>query len=222
MTEIETTQPKKAKKSKASGPVPKTFERDLEVSLTDAERLKRNEDLLEAMQARDDLKSQKSEATSQINASIKISEGRVKDLAIALRSGKEKRPVRCTERFLFETNTVEIVRADTGAVIEKRAMTPEERTPTLPGLSLELPPLPNAPAIIAATIAHAKRSIAQGPLTATVGEIAKKRGRKPMLQAIQDGDLAAARCEKVVAGDRCVRPKSHRGTHGYKQGPKAN
>lgn len=187
--QVESKSKTKAKKPTA----PKSVKRDLEVALTDTEMLKRNEELLAAMQARDDLIAQKSEATSNINASIKLAAQHVKELASALRNKKEKREVDCIERMIFPTNTVEIVRTDTGAVVEKRAMTPDERQPVL----------------------------FDAPLTATVGEIAGGKAAKRTPEDVVAGDFGT--CPKESAkGERCTRAVGHKGTHAYRDpSPKA-
>ena len=41
-------------------------------------------------------------------------------------NGHESRPVACRKEYVYRTNTVRVVRVDTGEVIEERAMMPEE------------------------------------------------------------------------------------------------
>lgn len=189
----EQTHDTKGTKTKAKKPTaPKSVKRDLEVALTDSEMLKRNEELLAAMQARDDLIAAKSEATSNINASIKLAAQHVKELASALRNKKEKREVDCIERMIFPTNTVEIVRTDTGAVVEKRAMTPDERQPVL----------------------------FDAPLTATVGEIAGGKKGKPLAREAAPEDPPCPKVSNK--GEACTRGLNHPGSHGYRDpSPKA-
>ena len=195
MSEQTETTKKKAKKSKAA--TPKSVKRELEVKLSESEVLKRLEELLDASQARDALRSLKSEQTSNINAEIKLAEQRVRDLNAALRNKKEKREVDCIERMVFATNTVEIIRTDTNEIVEKRAMTPDERQPALFDA-----PKPGE------------------PLTATVAEVTKaKRGKALMREAAPEDPP----CPKVSdKGEPCTRGLNHLGAHGYRDaGPKA-
>jgi hypothetical protein len=194
----------KTKAKKRDTVTPKIVKRDLEVKLSESEVLKRIEELLDASQARDALRSLKSEQTSNINAEIKLAEQRVRDLNAALRNKKEKREVERFERMVFPTNTVEVVRADTNEVVERRAMTVDERQATLPGV--------DAPK-------------SGEPLTATVAEVAgAKKGRKAatVAEVLGDSERAAVTCGKEFKGQTCTRPKAHRGAHGHRDpSPKA-
>lgn len=197
MTEIATTQPKKAKKSKAdAGPKPRRFTQRLACDLTEKECLAQTQTLVQAMQSVNQLIDEKRELVSLKNANIKVAQDEVNKLAASCRSGKEERDVECYEEWHFPTNTATIYRADTKAKVGERVLAPEERQASLPGIEA---PKPGA------------------PLTATVREIAKKRGRPSKAVA---ADLPP--CPKVFNGEPCVRGLKHKGTHGYKQGPKAN
>lgn len=139
-SEETTKKPRKSKKEAAQealaipkpAPDPVRLVKELEVELTDRERLDRMTELLKAMQHVDELVAQKTLNTSEINADIKTAKRDVRVLQAALNSGKEKRDVECIETMQFPTNTVVITRVDTGAIVEKRAMNQSERQASLP------------------------------------------------------------------------------------------
>ena len=58
---------------------------------------------------------------------LKDLDGAKGDLLKQIRERKETRAVECEELDVFEQNTRQVIRGDTGAVIEERAMTVEER-----------------------------------------------------------------------------------------------
>jgi hypothetical protein len=172
-------------------PAPVRIMRELEVELTDKEKLTRNVELLEAMEHRDQLRALKSQETADRNAEIKMAEKNVKERASALRSGKEKRPVECIERQIFSQNCVEVVRSDTGAVVEKRAMTLEEREIQLPF----------------STVPKSGE-----PLTASIAESLDAKdpgaGVRGVIEAREDG-----KCGAEIDGRVCDLDSGHSGSH---------
>lgn len=186
------------RKTKARGGAPKPplppvrLVRELEVELTDKERMERMTDLLKAMKHVDFLAAQKTLQTSEINADIKTAKRDVRVLQAALDENKEKRQVECLERHIFTTNTVEIVRTDTGATVEKRAMNLEERQATLP---------------LGATTPKPGQ-----PLTASIGEQLEAKvpgaGVRGVIEAREDG-----LCGAEIDGRECRLESGHAGSH---------
>jgi hypothetical protein len=127
-----TTEDTAKKTKKKNRPEPKRFTRQLSVLLNEKEREKRVQDHLAALAEERRLKFEKAELASEVTAKIKLAAKAARDIEEALREGKELREVKCIERFLWETHGVDVVREDTGEVIETRAMTSEERQPELP------------------------------------------------------------------------------------------
>lgn len=65
-------------------------------------------------------------------ARIALVEQSIRELAGTLKSKTEMRDVELLEEFVFQTNTVRIVRADTKELVRTRAMTKNERQEELP------------------------------------------------------------------------------------------
>lgn len=118
------------------------LERELDCLLSDAEKLKLQDTIRDiatrrglaigkldekerAIRARH-REELKQECGPEREALARISRER-NELDQFLVSGAMRRPVQCEERFDYETGTVSIVRLDTHDVIDRRAMTTEER-----------------------------------------------------------------------------------------------
>jgi hypothetical protein len=196
MSEIEATDSeqseKKSKKQMAMDalmppkepPPPVRLMRQLEVELTTEEKLEKSQEMLAAMMVRDNLKDEKREKTKSINADIVVAETVIKTLSAAMRSGKERREVECIETHQFDTNTVIITRTDTGKVVEKRAMTLQERQTELP--------------IPASTPKPGE------PLSATIGE---------RVAAMPDDGPGTSICGVEIDGRICTREPHEEGAH---------
>jgi hypothetical protein len=89
-------------------------------------RLRKLLDLIDAEEA--SLEDQKAKSKSK----VKGYEAELERIRLELNSGLIDKPVKCEERFYYRVGLVEIVRTDTGAVKDTRAMTPAERNPELP------------------------------------------------------------------------------------------
>jgi hypothetical protein len=70
---------------------------------------------------------------AEFNADLKALRQQRSELITTIKTKKEKRKIECFRDPDFRRNTMFIKRADTGAVIEERALTVEERQETLPG-----------------------------------------------------------------------------------------
>jgi len=117
-----------------------TWTETLPVPLTPQEERQRAHELVEAMQARDQARMRLSELSREIKAEVQEIEQTIARLAAAVRSGTEPRQVEVSEMADPGAGIVSVVRGDTGEVIRTRAMTPEERQETLPGVQSPTPP----------------------------------------------------------------------------------
>ncbi len=105
----------------------KTLTRHLPVLLTIPEKLDYGSRLAELHQQYANVESQKAIAAATYKETLIELDGRIAHLARVLRDGHESRAVDCTWRYLFASNQKELVRIDTGEVVETAAITAEER-----------------------------------------------------------------------------------------------
>jgi hypothetical protein len=78
------------------------------------------------------LEDERKATNDTFKAKISLAEQRRTDLISKVRSKTEMRDVELLEEFLFATNTVRVLRADTKEVVRSRAMTQNERQEELP------------------------------------------------------------------------------------------
>lgn len=107
------------------------FTRSLPCKLTDSERRLRGVKLAEANHERAEIELRKKDASAGFREELKANGKRIEELSEQVSSGVEKRPVECCERPDEDRQVVEIYRVDTGAVIDTRPMTLDERQPKL-------------------------------------------------------------------------------------------
>ena len=155
MSDVETAEPKKTRKPRKpkaeaeaveadaapQSSEPRLVKRDLLVELTTNERLSKGSELAECEEEIDRIEDARKAFNDTKKAERELVEQRRATLASTLRLGKERKEVTCSERFIFETGTVEVVRLDSGEIVEKRAMTYHERNPTIPGVDVEPTPV---------------------------------------------------------------------------------
>jgi len=82
--------------------------------------------------ARKDREKRNLEAEKKLNAQsfkdkIDTLDEDMRSLATTIRDGREYRPVECREEFNYERGIIEVMRVDTGEVVEQRRMTESER-----------------------------------------------------------------------------------------------
>lgn len=89
-----------------------------------------------------ELEAKRDETVDRMKSLINGAKAQQDELAEAAASGVELRQVKCAEAFFWRTSTVVVKRADTGAVISERPMTPEERQVRMPwdGIPSKNPP----------------------------------------------------------------------------------
>lgn len=119
-------------------PVPlRTFVEALACKLTEHELVAKGDELLAALAEVDELKDEKKASAAEFAAQIKAAEKKARDLRTVITTKTEKRDVEVAEERLYATNTVRVVRPDTGEIVRERAMTSSERQGELP---LSTPP----------------------------------------------------------------------------------
>lgn len=113
-------------------PDPPTF-RESKVSkhlsclLSDQEIRTMGQELARANAQKDEAEERKKAVDAQLKSEIESHATRSASLARTINNGYQYKDVECVMRFDYVTNTVTTVRTDTGAVIDTRAMTTEER-----------------------------------------------------------------------------------------------
>lgn len=106
--------------------------KSLSVKLNETELALRGKELAEAMTKRDGLDDAKKCFLDQWKDDVAEADTRVTELRGVCMSGQEYRPIECKLVKDFSRGVREIVRIDTGAVIESKVMTTEERQVSLP------------------------------------------------------------------------------------------
>ena len=120
---------KKAKNGEANGADPAKVincTKMIRVKLTDAECRERGQ-LAGAKQAeRNALEAELDAHKKEQKGKIDALDAEIGTLLAQVYNGHEARPVACRKEYIYRTNTVRVVRADTGEELEARAMLPEE------------------------------------------------------------------------------------------------
>lgn len=104
-------------------PEPESETRELLCKLNDTELLHRGDAMADAELRIEQIKLKRSEFGDKLKAERAMR----RKLAGVIDSGEERRDVRCVWIEKFEQNCFELVRQDTGAVIDTRAMTAADR-----------------------------------------------------------------------------------------------
>lgn len=100
--------------------------RALPVRLTDDERLEFGKRLAEELSNLYAMEDNKKSVASKLGKEIETQEELVNKIRYKVASGTEDRPIDCHEDPNVELRTMELVRMDTGKVIESRPMSSEE------------------------------------------------------------------------------------------------
>lgn len=111
----------------APSPTARRFVRQLPVSLPSGERDRATERLIELIDRRKAYMRQKNDENNAWRDRIKKCDGEIEGQAELLRDGMARMDVECEERPDFRTNSVTVVRLDTGEIVETRAMSVTER-----------------------------------------------------------------------------------------------
>jgi len=105
----------------------KPIKRFLPVQLTTSEKVEFGQKLAQAHQEYGEVEREKKHVADKFKERLEVIDGRTSQLATIVHSGEELRDVGCQWRYLFEANTKELMRMDTGEIVETAAITPEER-----------------------------------------------------------------------------------------------
>src|SRR3990167_2322607 len=96
--------------------------RDLYVKLTDAERIQRGDEIGREVNKHALLETEKKASAQDYAEKIRSCDLRIGQLGRIAETGEELRPVECHESPNNERRTMEIIRDDTGEVVESRPM----------------------------------------------------------------------------------------------------
>ena len=111
---------------------PQRFHEFFPVVLTPSEMEQKAAEMTKVLDEIDELEAQKKQATAHIKAQIDGKKAELRELRSVRRAGKEDREIELCEEYVFSTNTVKVVRTDTGEVVRERAMRADERQGELP------------------------------------------------------------------------------------------
>lgn len=109
----------------------KKITKKVPVPVTDEEKIAMSHKLAQMLCERERINGEKAAACEGWNKEIREIDKRSKQLAKAIHTGKDERDVECEEVMVFETNTVQTKRVDTGEIVDQRAMTADERQTSL-------------------------------------------------------------------------------------------
>jgi hypothetical protein len=104
----------------------------LKVPLTDQQKCVLSDEIAQAIEEMREAQSELKFISSEINGRIKAADAKVQTMANKIRSGYEIKEMKCLQMLDFSNGTVSVRRLDTGELVSERAMTVEERQPTLP------------------------------------------------------------------------------------------
>lgn len=105
----------------------KPINRNLPVPLTTPEKVEYGRNLAHLHSDYTKLEIDKKASADTFKYSLEALDGRISHLAGVIRAGEEDRQVECRWRYLFETNSKELIRMDTGEIVETATITAEER-----------------------------------------------------------------------------------------------
>ena len=107
--------------------ITKPINRFLPVPLTIPEKVDYGRKLAHLHQEYASLEIEKKHVADNFKEKLEGLDGRISALAAVVRNGEEVRDVECRWRYLFEVNTKELIRMDTGEIVETTAITAQER-----------------------------------------------------------------------------------------------
>lgn len=98
----------------------------LRVPLTDEELLKLGGELSAGIDTLNQIEADKKSVVEDFKARASVTQANVNRLSGLVRNRYDYRPVECVERMDYTARKLEIVRLDTGEIIETRRLLPEE------------------------------------------------------------------------------------------------
>lgn len=109
-----------------------TCKKYLKYVFTEDEKKSMGNDLAEKFSRHDEAEARLKSVSTQIKSEIATIDAQMSSIAEKMRSGYEYRDVECWIECLYDSGVIQIVRKDTGEVVEERPMTAEERQQKLP------------------------------------------------------------------------------------------
>jgi hypothetical protein len=116
----------------------KIITRRLPVALTTEEQVNFGRQLADLHNEYTTIEIGKKAATDHFKGQMERLDGRISYAVEVLRANQEYRSVECKWRYLFDTNTKELLRMDTGDIVEVAPIEAEERQ-----LMIQMKPLVN-------------------------------------------------------------------------------
>lgn len=113
----------------------RTVVRSLACRLTEEELLKKGQELAATVQDISSEESRQQDIKSQLKAKLAELEARRSNLAITVSRKEEHRDVEVDIFHDYQRGVVEDVRRDTGEIVSRRVMNPEERQQKLPDVA---------------------------------------------------------------------------------------
>jgi hypothetical protein len=101
--------------------------RTLRCRLTERELLERGHRLASLHAEISSLEDARRSSASEYKSQIDLAEAQLSAIAREVRSGAQERQVEVRREKDFDRNVEEVIRLDTGEVVETRALTPQER-----------------------------------------------------------------------------------------------
>lgn len=111
---------------------PRKFREPLPCKLSDAERIASGIQVAALTAKIDRLKDEQKAAADKFKAEIELVRQECAGFLRELETGTRTREVEVVETFVHENNAVRVVRQDTGELVRERAMTADEKQPSLP------------------------------------------------------------------------------------------
>lgn len=101
--------------------------RSLPCALTDIELAQRRDKMVELLSHVDELESEKKNNTAALKARIEGVNTDLREIAYEVRTRSELREVEVRREKSFELGQEDVIRCDTGEIVETRALSPSER-----------------------------------------------------------------------------------------------
>jgi hypothetical protein len=112
--------------------VRREFKMDLPVPISPEEATKAGHAMVREIRRREQLDEERREAMAEFRDRRAAIDEKCKELADSFENGTKKISVRVREELIVETNEIQVIRIDTGEVVERRAAKAEDRQETLP------------------------------------------------------------------------------------------
>jgi hypothetical protein len=106
--------------------------RSFMIPLSDSDIAVRAREVARLLRRIEEKTEERDRAKKHANGEIDELEASVKRLSNEVHDGEERREIQCERRFIYRLGVVQVVRTDTGEVVDERAMDAHERQTELP------------------------------------------------------------------------------------------